>query len=193
MKQEIYAMVKEAKQYESFHEAWEDCDNVNEMFRLLEKAKCDRSKLILCLCNIAEHVLHFFEEKYPDDVRPRRAIEAARKVAENETEETLEAALDAARAAEAAKSAVYDDALDATVLAARAAFYVAAYVIFSAIDRTAKDYAFRAAEAAANAVYEVVDGAAATVSYAAERQWQRDCVRRYFPNPFEEKEESHAC
>jgi len=29
-------------------------------------------------CRYAEHTLHFFEDKYPDDKRPRQAIEAAR-------------------------------------------------------------------------------------------------------------------
>ena len=29
-------------------------------------------------CRCAEHILYFYEDKYPDDKRPRRAIEAAR-------------------------------------------------------------------------------------------------------------------
>ena len=33
----------------------------------------------LLICNFAEHVLAFFEEKYPEDKRPRKAIETARK------------------------------------------------------------------------------------------------------------------
>src|SRR3990167_4233695 len=34
--------------------------------------------LIEFACGCAEHVLCFFEDKYPDDKRPRKAIEAAR-------------------------------------------------------------------------------------------------------------------
>lgn len=34
--------------------------------------------LIEFACRCAEHVLHIFEDKYPDDKRPRQAIEAAK-------------------------------------------------------------------------------------------------------------------
>ena len=35
-------------------------------------------------CDCADHVLHFFEDKYPNDKRPREAIEAGRKFAKGE-------------------------------------------------------------------------------------------------------------
>ncbi len=35
--------------------------------------------LIEFACQCAEHVLHFYEDKYPEDKRPRLAIEAARR------------------------------------------------------------------------------------------------------------------
>jgi len=38
----------------------------------------DRESLALWAADCAEHVLPYFEEKYPEDARPRRAIEAAR-------------------------------------------------------------------------------------------------------------------
>ena len=45
----------------------------------------------------AEHVLHVFEDKFPDDKRPRNAIEVARKSANGEaTQDELDAAGDAA-------------------------------------------------------------------------------------------------
>ena len=40
--------------------------------------KSDQKKLALWAADCAEHVLPFFEEKFPDDDRPRKAIEACR-------------------------------------------------------------------------------------------------------------------
>ena len=64
----------------------------------------------------AELVLDNFEKKYPDDKRPREAIEAAKAVLKNDNEKTRSAARSAAEAArsaawsaaEAAWSAAYD-------------------------------------------------------------------------------------
>ena len=41
--------------------------------------------LIEFACRCAEHVLHFYEDKYPDDKRPRLAIEAARQCITNKS------------------------------------------------------------------------------------------------------------
>lgn len=38
----------------------------------------DQITLAIWACNCAEHVLFYFEEKYPLDSRPRKAIEAGR-------------------------------------------------------------------------------------------------------------------
>jgi hypothetical protein len=63
----------------------------------------------LFLCDCAEHVLHFFEDKYPDDKRPREAIEAGRKYARHEIDimamEAAGAAAGAAAMAAAAEAA----------------------------------------------------------------------------------------
>lgn len=56
----------------------------------------------------AEQVIEFFEEKYPNDPRPRKAIEAARAYIANPCKET-DAAY-AAAAASAADAASYDAA-----------------------------------------------------------------------------------
>ena len=72
----------------------------------------------------AWRVLHIFEEKYPDDKRPRQAIEAARAYLQNPCEENRAAAdaADAADAARAADAAAYATrAADAAAYAARAA------------------------------------------------------------------------
>ena len=53
----------------------------------------------------AEQVIDIFEKKYPDDKRPRKAIEAAKKCIENDTEENRSAAESAASAESAARSA----------------------------------------------------------------------------------------
>ena len=50
----------------------------------------------------AEQVIDIFEKKYPNDKRPRKAIEAAKAVLENDTTETRAAARDAAGAVGAA-------------------------------------------------------------------------------------------
>jgi hypothetical protein len=52
-------------------------------------------------CRCAEHVLHFYEDKYPDDKRPRLAMEAARVCL---TDKSPAAATAAARAAARAAS-----------------------------------------------------------------------------------------
>jgi hypothetical protein len=53
--------------------------------------------VILFFADCAEAVLHIYEEQYPEDVRPRQAIEGARKFANGEIKATsLEALLEAA-------------------------------------------------------------------------------------------------
>ena len=55
----------------------------------------------LFACDCAERVLPIYEKEYPDDKRPREAIEAARRYAEGKaTKKELAAASDAAWAAE---------------------------------------------------------------------------------------------
>jgi len=63
----------------------------------------------LLACDYAEHVLHIFEAKYPDDYRPREAIAVSRRYARGEaTDAELSAAWYAAWAAgDAARAAWY--------------------------------------------------------------------------------------
>ena len=68
-------------------------------------------------CQCAEHVLHFYTDKYPDDKRPQLAIEAARVCITDKSE----AAWDAAGAAWAAARAAWAAARAAAWAAARAA------------------------------------------------------------------------
>ena len=69
------------------------------------------------VCKCAEHVLHFYEDKYPDDKRRRLAIEAARQCITNKSTAAWAAARDARDAARAAAR----DARDAARAAAWAA------------------------------------------------------------------------
>jgi hypothetical protein len=86
----------------------------------------------------AEQVIGLFEKKYPDDKRPRNAIEAARLVLENDT-----------------------PAADAYAADAYAADAYAAYASASASDTT---YAASASAAAAYAAYAAADAASASAS-----------------------------
>jgi hypothetical protein len=53
-------------------------------------------------CRCAEHVLHFYEDKYPDDNRLRKAIETTRACITDKSQAARDATRDAALAAEAA-------------------------------------------------------------------------------------------
>jgi hypothetical protein len=114
-------------------------------------------------CRFAESVLHIFEKKYPNDDRPRKAIETKRKFVKGEIDrEELNAAWDAASAAarDAASAAARDAARDAAWDAASAAARDAAS---AAARDAARDAAWDAAWAAAWAA-----GAAAWAAGAAE-------------------------
>lgn len=62
----------------------------------------EKDRLRLVAADFAERVLHIYESKYPNDDRPRKAIEAARSGDKNAA-----AAADADAAAAAAYAAVY--------------------------------------------------------------------------------------
>jgi hypothetical protein len=91
---------------------------------------CNERTLRLFACRVAEDVLPIYEREYPDDDRPRKAIETARRYANGEaTDSELAAARAAARAAawavRAAAGAVRDAAWAAAGAAADAAWAAA--------------------------------------------------------------------
>lgn len=89
-------------------------------FRCNELTPGQERDLRLLACDYAEHVLYIFEDKYPDDKRPRTAIEAARLYANGQaTKEELEKAQSAAAYATTYAADAAADA--ATRAAARAA------------------------------------------------------------------------
>jgi hypothetical protein len=104
----------------------------------------DEKSVKLCAIEIAKLVLPIFEEKYPNDLRPRKAIEAAEIYLENPTEENRQKA--ATATAYAAHAAAYAStaAAAATEAAARAATYAAAYYAAAATTYAAANAAIAA-------------------------------------------------
>jgi hypothetical protein len=102
-----------------------------------------RSLAVKC----AEIVLFIWEEKYPTDKRPRKAIEAAKAYLADPTETNRNAIKSAADAAIAAADYAYAtadaDYADYTEAAAEAAAYAATYV-YAAYATDAADAAIRA-------------------------------------------------
>jgi hypothetical protein len=156
--------------------------------------------LVFWAADCAEHVLPVFETKYPEDDRPRKAIEAARAWVANPTDANRNAstyaaynAHDAAYAANAAYNAAaynaaaynaFDAAYDVAYDAAYAAAYAAnaatyaAYAAYNAHTHAAA-YATHAAHDAANAAYAAWDAArdaawdaARDAAWDAEKAWQ---------------------
>ena len=119
-----------------------------ERMRLIECiGTTDEINLRLFACDVSEDVLDIFESKYPNDSRPRNAIEVARRFAHGEdTREELAAARDAAWAA-ARDSA--RDAAWAAAGAARDAAWAAAGAARAAAGAAAGADAWAAAWAAA--------------------------------------------
>lgn len=92
-----------------------------ERGREMRLDKGDHRSLVLWATDCAEHVLPYFEEKYPKDDRPRKAVEAGRAWVRGEI------ALSEARAAAFAAHAAARDADQAAArAAARAAGHAAA-------------------------------------------------------------------
>lgn len=117
----------------------------------------------LIAADFAESALHIFEEKFPGDDRPRKAIEAARSGDKEE-------ARHAARAADDAYATTHNAAVYNAANAAAAAYNAAAAAAPAA---TASSYAVFAAAYASDAV-------AFTSFSDAERSRQAEILRKYF-------------
>jgi len=101
----------------------------------------------------AESVLKNFEKKYPDDKRPREAIEAAKKVLASDTAKNREAASSASSAASSAYAAYASSAYAASAAssAASSASYAASAASSASSSASAASYASSAAYAASYA------------------------------------------
>ena len=166
-------------------EAWATCQRVDWMLWLVGKMEDrkgwpTRKQAVLLACLFAEDVLPMFEKKYPDDNRPRRAIEIARLwCAGKATLDEIRAAWDAAR--DAARAAAWAAARDATGAAARDATGAAAW---DAAWAAARDAAWDAAGAAAR---DATGAAAWDAAWAAKMKEYADLTRRELKIPLEAK------
>ena len=118
----------------------------------------NRRQLVEYAIFAAEQVLPVFEEKYPNDKRAREAIDAARRVLEDDTPKNRAADVAAYAAAHAARAAAH---------AARAAAYAA-----------------DAADAAYAAAYSADAADAAAYSAAAKEKTLKKCadiIRKHIP------------
>jgi hypothetical protein len=149
-------------------------DDTIWVFRAVEEKD---KEIRLFAADCAELVLPIYEKQYPNDDRPRKAIQAARDYA-NEliSAEELDAARDAAW--DAALAAAWDAARDAAVAAWAAAWDAArdAAVAAWAAARAAAADAARAASVAAMAAWAAARAAEGDASAAA-RAAEGDAVR----------------
>ena len=131
--------------------------------RLIRKYdKWDERTARLFACDCAEHALHFYEDKYPDDKRPRDVIDISRRYATgNATDKELAAARAAVNAAWAAGRAA----------AVNAAWYAAGVAATWAAAREAAWAAAAGAAAGGGAAWYAA-GAAGDATGDAEIQWQ---------------------
>jgi hypothetical protein len=158
----------------------------------------------LFAADCAERTLPLYEKQLPQDMRPRQAIETARRFANGEaTQNDLAAAWAAAGAAAwaAAWAAARDAARAAAWAAARAAAWAAAgaaawdaarAAAWDAAGAAAGDAA-RAAEraaawdAAGDAAWDAAGAAAGDAARAAEQKWQAKRLRSYLTGPLGKK------
>jgi len=117
--------------------------------------------IIEIACQYKEHVLHIFEEMYPNDKRPRLAIEAARLCLTDNSAAARDAAWDAAASDAAARDTSASDAA-----AGEAAWY-ARYAVRYAAARYESAFAWDATD-----WYTSASDAASD----AEKEWQEKAL-----------------
>ena len=141
-------------------------------------------ELRLFAADCAEHVLYLFEEKYPDDDRPRKAIQSARDFANDSISAyATNAAADATNAAADAAHA----AANAAANAANAAYAAANAYATNAAAAAAANAAAAYAANAANAAYAAANANAyAYAGRSAEKEWQREQFEQRFGHIFDE-------
>ena len=125
---------------------------------LCKKCELTKDENVLIAIKCARVVLHLFEDKYPNDDRPRKAILAAEKYLETHNAAAAAYAADAAYAAAAANAYAADAAYAAAAAAAADAADAAAAAAADAA--YAADAANAYAADAANAYAAAADAAA---------------------------------
>jgi hypothetical protein len=109
-----------------FHKIYETCPRGDWLIWLLRRsAMPTKEQSVKIACEIALQVLPILEKKYPDEKRPRKAIEAALAWLSNPTDENKALAsaarCEASKAAQEIRSAWYSAAAAAAAAAADAA------------------------------------------------------------------------
>jgi len=122
----------------------------------------------------AEHVLNIFEEKYPDDKRPRKSIEAAINWIKDPSEQNREICKDSAAAA---ASAPYTNA-DAACRAANAASYASCAVSSAPINTyfSVSNASYSSSKASNNESSEII----------WQRQKLQEIINEYIPKEINE-------
>jgi len=134
----------------------------------------------------AEDVLHIWEAEFPEDMRPRKAIEAAKAWLANPCEETA-ASRAASRAAYAAANAASRAAYAAANAAAHAAANATSRAAYAAA-HAAANAAYAAAHAAANAAYAANANANANAAANANKKlYTHNKLAQLLPHLFEYK------
>jgi len=145
----------------------------------------------------AEDALSFWEAEFSEDIRPRKAIEAAKEWLANPCEETVAAsraasyASYASRAAYAATAHAAHAAANAAANAANAANAATAHAAHAANAAAAAKAAYAAAHAAANAAYAANANAAyaanANAANANRKLYTHNKLAQLLPHLFEYK------
>jgi len=140
--------LKFLKSSRSLPKLWRTCERADWMIWALQQLELldERTARIFAVA-CAEHTLHFFEDKYPEDKRPRQAVEFARTLIDNP--QAAESAAESA-AWSAAESAAESAAWSAAESAARSAAWSAARSAAWSAARSAAESAARSAESAEN-------------------------------------------
>ena len=136
-----------------------ECDKQcwSEM-RVTQAWKWEKNDSVSLSIYVANLVLKNFEKKNPNDKRPRKAIEAARKWLKNPTEKNQSAARSAESAAESAESAAWSAAWSAAESAesAESAARSAAWSAAESAESAARSAAW-SAESAKSAAIEKIE------------------------------------
>ena len=157
-----------------------DSNGLDDTLWALRAVKGHDKELRLFACQCARLVLPIFEKKYPEDDRPRKAIEAAEAFALGQIgKDELQKAADAAYAAYAADAAYAPCAADAAYTpcaAAYAAYATCAAAADAACAACAACAAADAADAACAAYADVADATDAAARTEIEKLFLGMCL-----------------
>ena len=91
----------------SLEEIWNTCERADWMMWLYKYLSPKKKKALKVAIYSAELVLPIFEKQYPNDKRPREAIESAKRVLKNDTKKNRDLASASSASAYSASSAYY--------------------------------------------------------------------------------------